>query len=71
MLASVGRIRVVNLHLIKRRLKMGVPVKLPLSDQLFKIGAVHYCIKIDNIYVKHDIRRPMDNKKLCRYDKTK
>ena len=43
---------------------MGVPVKLPLSYQLFKIGAVHYCIKIDNIYVEHDIRRPMDNKTL-------
>ena len=35
-LASVGRIRVANLHLLKRRLRMGVPVKLVLSDQGLK-----------------------------------
>ena len=38
---------------------MGVPVKLASSDQLLLIEKVHYCIKIDNFYVKHDIRRPM------------
>ena len=43
---------------------MGVPVKLASSDQLLRIETVHYCIKIDNIYVKHDIRRPMVNKNL-------
>ena len=33
-LTSVGRIRVANLHPLKGRLRMGVPVKLALSDQL-------------------------------------
>ena len=48
---------------------MGVLVKLALPDQILRIETVHYCIKIENIYVKHDIGRPMVKKKF-RYDKT-
>ena len=64
MLASVGRIRVANLHLLKRILRMGVPVKLALSDQLLMTEKVHNCIKVYIIYIKQHIGMPMDNMSL-------
>ena len=51
---------------------MVVPVKLSLSVQLLMTEKVHFCIKMYNIYVKHDVRRPTDNRRYSidseRYD---